>query len=121
MRARSLGIPCEGVCSKLNSICDVPGVSVGHKTITRGDNVRTGVTAILPRGKVLAEGCFAAVYSWNGNGEMTGAHWIKESGILSLPILLTNTHSVGICYQAIIRHAQHCWTLIQKPLGCCLL
>ncbi len=109
VRARDLGIPFEGVPGRLNAITDVPGIEVGHTTIIRGDGplvkgegpVRTGVTAILPRGRQF-DPVFAATYALNGNGEMTGIHWIEESGYLETPILITNTFSVGVARDAAI-------------------
>ncbi len=106
-RARELGIPLEGVPGPLNAITDVPGVEVGHATIIRGEGplkvgkgpVRTGVTAILPRGKTF-DPVFAARYVLNGNGELTGTTWIDESGFLETPILITNTFSVGVVRDA---------------------
>jgi D-aminopeptidase len=112
-RARDLGIPFEGSPGKWNAITDVKGVEVGHKTLIRGEGklevgkgpVRTGVTAILPRGKGYTDPVFAGGFSLNGNGEMTGIHYIAESGFLEGPVMITNTHSVGtvrdavICYQ----------------------
>ena len=105
--ARELGIPLEGVPGPLNAITDVPGVEVGHATIIRGEGplkvgngpVRTGVTAILPRGKTF-DPVFAARYVLNGNGELTGTTWIDESGFLETPILITNTFSVGVVRDA---------------------
>ncbi|HKB91068.1 MAG TPA: P1 family peptidase, partial [Opitutaceae bacterium] len=110
-RARDLGIPFEGQTGPLNAITDVAGVEVGHTTVISGDGplkvgvgpVRTGVTAILPRGKAAADQpVYAGVFSLNGNGEMTGTAWIEESGFLEGPILLTNTHSVGVVRDAVI-------------------
>ncbi|WP_414660355.1 DmpA family aminopeptidase [Horticoccus sp. 23ND18S-11] len=110
-RARDAGIPFDGTPGPLNAITDVQGVEVGHVTLIAGDGplevgrgpVRTGVTAILPRGKAAdAAPVFAGTYSLNGNGEMTGTAWIEESGFLEGPILLTNTHSVGVVRDAII-------------------
>jgi len=101
-RPRDLGIPFIGDPGPLNAITDVPGVEVGYRTLIEGDNVRTGVTAILPRGKESTDSCFAACYALNGNGEMTGSHWIEESGFLDGPVLITNTHSVGIVRDAVI-------------------
>lgn len=109
VRARDLGIPFEGIPGPLNAITDVPGIEVGHVTIIRGDGplvkgegpVRTGVTAILPRGRNF-DPVFAAIYALNGNGEMTGVHWIEESGFLETPILITNTFSVGVVRDAVI-------------------
>jgi L-aminopeptidase/D-esterase-like protein len=109
VRARDLGIPFEGVPGPLNAITDVPGVEVGHATIIRGDGplvkgegpVRTGVTAILPRGRTF-DPVMAATYALNGNGEMTGVHWVEESGYLETPITITNTFSVGVVRDAVI-------------------
>ncbi|MSU23208.1 MAG: S58 family peptidase [Opitutus sp.] len=109
-RARDLGIPFPGTPGPLNAITDVAGVEVGHVTLIRGEGklvvgegpVRTGVTAVLPRGKTFAGRVFAARHNLNGNGEMTGASWLDESGGLGSPILLTNTHSVGVVRDAVI-------------------
>ena len=109
VRARDLDVPFVGSPGSLNSITDVSGVTVGHKTIIRGDGplkvgtgpVRTGVTAILPRGKTY-DPVFAGWYALNGNGEMTGTTWVEESGFLEGPVLLTNTHSVGTVRDATI-------------------
>jgi L-aminopeptidase/D-esterase-like protein len=109
VRARSLGIPFDGTAGKFNAITDVAGVEVGHATIIRGDGalvrgqgpVRTGVTAILPRGKHY-DPVFAGYYALNGNGEMTGTAWVEESGYLESPIAITNTHSVGTVRDALI-------------------
>src|SRR5260370_14330685 len=108
--ARWLGIPFGGEPGTLNAITDVAGVEVGHTTIIRGDGklivgrgpVRTGVTAILPRGKHDASPVFAGYFSLNGNGEMTGTAWVEESGVLTTPIMITNTHSVGLVRDAVI-------------------
>ncbi len=109
VRARDLGIPLEGVPGLHNAITDVAGVEVGFRTLIRGDDalekgqgpVRTGVTAILPRGRMF-DPVYAATYALNGNGEMTGIHWIDESGFLETPIMITNTFSVGIVRDAVI-------------------
>ncbi len=109
-RARGLGIPFAGPPGQFNAITDVAGVEVGHQTINHGEGklvvglgpVRTGVTAILPRGKRDGTAVFAGWFSQNGNGEMTGTTWIEESGYLSTPIVLTNTHSVGVVRDAVI-------------------
>jgi L-aminopeptidase/D-esterase-like protein len=106
LRARGLGIPFNGIPGKTNSITDVEGVEVGFSTIIEGDSIRTGVTAIFPRGVKNAFGgmhCFANWFSLNGNGEMTGLHWVTESGFLMTPILITNTNSVGICRDSLIK------------------
>jgi L-aminopeptidase/D-esterase-like protein len=102
-RARALGIPFEGTPGRWNSITDVPGVEVGYATIIEGTDVRTGVTAIHPRGKAGAgEPCAAGFHSQNGNGEMTGISWIHESGYTSGPVCITNTHSVGTAHAGIV-------------------
>jgi D-aminopeptidase len=109
-RARDLGIPFEGTPGVFNAITGVKGVEVGYTTLVSGDGklvvgkgpVRTGVTAILPRGKSDHGRVFAAWYSLNGNGEMTGTTWVEESGCLGTPILITNTHSVGVVRDAVI-------------------
>jgi D-aminopeptidase len=106
-RARDLGIPFEGTPGPLNAITDVAGVTVGQVTLIEdladGRKVRTGVTAILPRGRrTLDEAVFAGAFALNGNGEMTGSHWLKESGTLEGPVMLTNTHSVGAVHEATI-------------------
>ncbi|HLF19578.1 MAG TPA: P1 family peptidase, partial [Bacteroidota bacterium] len=109
-RARDLGIPFDGTPGKNNAITDVAGVEVGYATIISGDGklvvgkgpVRTGVTAILPRGKKFTDPVFAAWFTLNGNGEMTGTTWIQESGILGGPVCITNTHSVGVVRDAVI-------------------
>src|SRR5262245_20600990 len=103
-RARDLGVPFEGTPGPLNAITDVKGVEVGVTTLITGE-VRTGVTAILPRGKDSADQVFAAWHSINGNGEMTGTTWIEEGGFLEGPVLITNTHSVGIVRDAAIMWA----------------
>jgi D-aminopeptidase len=106
-RARDLGIPFDGVPGKLNAITDVGDVAVGYSTLIRGERalaVRTGVTAILPRGKqTLTTPVFAGMFSLNGNGEMTGTHWIEEAGVLEGPVMITNTHSVGVVRDAVIQ------------------
>jgi D-aminopeptidase len=109
-RARDLGIPFEGLPGPFNAITDVAGVEVGHVTLISGSGklepgkgpVRTGVTSIFPRGKDSNRRVFAAWFTLNGNGEMTGTTWVKESGLLGTPILITNTHSVGVVRDAVI-------------------
>ncbi|MDR6563132.1 MULTISPECIES: P1 family peptidase [unclassified Arcicella] len=109
-RARDLGIPFEGTTGKFNAITDVKGVEVGYSTIISGQGknilgkgpVRTGVTAVLPRGKTNNP-VFANWYSLNGNGEMTGTTWITESGFLETPIMITNTNSVGVVRDAVLK------------------
>ena len=107
-RARDLGIPFSGTPGPLNAITDIAGVTVGHDTIIRdlrgGKAVRTGVTAILPRGREsFSKPAFAGYFSLNGNGEMTGTHWVEESGYLEGPVMITNTHSVGAVHEGVIK------------------
>jgi L-aminopeptidase/D-esterase-like protein len=109
-RARDLGVPFDGTPGTLNAITDVAGVEVGHSTIIRGEGklevgkgpVRTGVTAVLPRGRSNSDSVFAGWFTLNGNGEMTGTTWVEESGILEGPVMITNTHSVGVVRDAVI-------------------
>jgi len=111
-RARDLGIPFEfGTPGRLNAITDVPGVEVGHVTLVAGDSVRTGVTAVLPRGrgKPGLDPCFAGAFSLNGNGEMTGIAWVEEAGVLEGPVVITNTNSVGVVRDAVIGYARKKW------------
>lgn len=102
-RAREFGVQFHGVPGSLNAITDVGCVAVGHVTLIRGESVRTGVTAVLPRGRGGVGPVFAGHFALNGNGEMTGAAWVAESGFLDGPVLLTNTHSVGTVRDAYIR------------------
>jgi len=112
-RARDLGVPFEGAPGPLNAITDVAGIEVGLVTLIDGDGklavgkgpVRTGVTAILPRGKASTDPVMAGWFSLNGNGEMTGTTWIKEGGFLEGPVFITNTHSVGTVRDASIEWA----------------
>ena len=112
-RARDLGVPFEGTPGPLNAITDVAGVEVGMTTLISGEGplkvgagpVRTGVTAILPRGKTSNDPVFAGWFALNGNGEMTGTTWIEEAGFLEGPVFITNTHSVGTVRDAAIRWA----------------
>ncbi len=101
-RARDLGVPLEGNPGPRNAITDVAGVEVGHRTIIEGENVRTGVTAVWPRGKASSDPVFGGFFSQNGNGDMTGTHWLVESGFLDGPVLITNTHSVGVVRDAFL-------------------
>src|SRR5690242_21309741 len=110
-RARDLGVPFDGTPGPFNAITDVPGVTVGHTTLISGEGklvvgkgpVRTGVTAVMPRGKDSANNSyFAGWWSLNGNGEMTGTTWVEESGFLWGPVMITNTHSVGVVRDAVI-------------------
>ncbi len=111
-RARDLGVPFDGTPGPLNAITDVSGVTVGHTTLISGEGklqigkgpVRTGVTAVLPRGKdSMNNPVFAGWFSQNGNGEMTGTTWVEESGFLEGPVMITNTHSVGVVRDAVIQ------------------
>src|SRR5882724_38662 len=109
-RARDLGLPFDGIPGPLNAITDVKGIEVGHTTLISGEGplkvgvgpVRTGVTAILPRGKDSMDAVFAAWFTLNGNGEMTGTTWLEDSGFLDGPVMITNTHSVGVVRDAVI-------------------
>lgn len=119
-RARDLGIPLDGTPGPLNAITDIPGVAVGFATLISGEGrrdvgkgpVRTGVTAILPRGVGNFAPVFAAFTIGNGNGDMTGTHWIDESGVLETPILITNTLSVGV-----VRDATVSWMVSKGAAG----
>ena len=120
LRARDLGVPFDGTPGPLNAITDVAGVEVGYKTLISGEGrlvigkgpIRTGVTAILPRGKQGTESVFAGYFAGNGNGDMTGTHWIEERGLLETPIFITNTGSVGV-----VRDAAVAWMVQQKRPG----
>jgi D-aminopeptidase len=109
-RARDLGVPFDGTPGPNNAITDVKGVEVGHTTLISGVGklevgkgpVRTGVTAIHPRGKASNDAVFAAWFTLNGNGEMTGTTWVDDSGFLNGPVMITNTHSVGVVRDAVI-------------------
>lgn len=119
-RARDLGVPFDGTPGPLNAITNIPGVEVGFKTLISGEGrlvvgmgpVRTGVSAIFPRGKQDHRSVFAGYFAGNGNGDMTGTHWIDESGVLETPILITNTGSVGV-----VRDAAVGWLVKQKQPG----
>jgi L-aminopeptidase/D-esterase-like protein len=125
LRARDLGVPFEGTPGPLNAVTDVAGVEVGHTTLIAGEGklrvgegpVRTGVTALLPRGRASADPVFAGWFSLNGNGEMTGTAWVEESGFLEGPVMLTNTSSVGLVRDAVVKfytrraQAQQPWLL----------
>ena len=121
-RARDLGVPFDGTPGPLNAITDVAGVEVGQVTIVSGKGplvvgqgpVRTGVTAILPRGRASGDPVMAGWFTLNGNGEMTGTTWIEETGFLRGPVMITNTHSVGVVRDAVIEWlertgAEHDW------------
>ena len=117
-RARDLGVPFDGTPGANNAITDVHGVEVGHTTLISGTGklkvgegpVRTGVTAVLPRGKESLDPVFGAWFTLNGNGEMTGAHWVEDSGFLDGPVMITNTHSVGVVRDAVIA-----WRIKKAP------
>src|SRR5579884_1147486 len=111
MRARDYGITIgSGTPGQLNAITDVAGIRVGHRTLIEGSGplvvgrgpVRTGVTVIIPPGRVWEEPMFAGAHRLNGNGEMTGLEWVRESGMLTTPVGLTNTHSVGVVRDALL-------------------
>src|ERR1700684_3404292 len=111
-RARDLGVPFDGTPGSLNAITDVAGVTVGHTTLISGEGklqigtgpVRTGVTAVLPRGlESMSNTVFAGWFTENGNGEMTGTTWVEESGFLEGPVMITNTHSVGVVRDSVIQ------------------
>src|SRR6184192_2527027 len=114
-RARDLGVPFEGTPGPLNAMTDVAGVEVGMVTLVSGEGplkvgvgpVRTGVTAVLPRGKNSGDPVFAGWFTLNGNGEMTGTTWVEESGYLWGPVMITNTHSVGVVRDAVIEWLVH--------------
>jgi D-aminopeptidase len=108
-RARDLGVPFEGAPGPLNAITDVSGVEVGLATLIEGDSIRTGVTAIWPRGRQSDDPVFGGWFSLNGNGEMTGTTWVEESGFVDGPILITNTQSVGV-----VRDAYIAWQVEHK-------
>ena len=124
-RARDLGIPLEGTPGPLDAITDVAGVAVGHETIVRGSGklqigkgpVRTGVTAIFPRGREDLTPVFAGWFNLNGNGEMTGTAWIDDYGLLVYPVTITNTNSVGTVRDAVIEWGR---TRLEDDFNCCL-
>jgi len=117
-RARDLGVPFDGTPGAWNAITDVKGVEVGHTTLISGSGklvvgqgpVRTGVTAVLPRGKDSQDPVFGAWFTLNGNGEMTGTTWLEDSGFLDGPVMITNTHSVGVVRDAVIE-----WRVKKAP------
>jgi D-aminopeptidase len=117
-RARDLGVPFDGTPGKWNAITDVAGVAVGHKTLISGEGklvvgqgpVRTGVTAVIPRASDFFDPVYASWFAQNGNGEMTGTTWVEESGFLDGPVMITNTHSVGVVRDAVIA-----WRLKHQP------
>ncbi len=117
-RARDLGVPFDGTPGPNNAITDVKGVEVGNTTLISGSGklkvgegpVRTGVTAVLPRGKDSLDPVFGAWFTLNGNGEMTGTTWLEDSGFLEGPVMITNTHSVGVVRDAVIA-----WRIKKAP------
>ena len=111
---RDLGIPFEGATGTYNAITDVSGVTVGYATVIEGDSARTGVTIIHPRGGRNHEPVFAGTFAFNGNGEMTGAAWVDEGGLLEGPIGITNTHCVGVVRDTIIEWQAKNNALFQK-------
>lgn len=124
-RARDLGIPFEGSPGPLNAITDINGIEIGHATLISGDGklkigegpVRTGVTAVHPRGKASSDPVFAGWFSLNGNGEMTGTTWIEESGFLEGPVMITNTSSVGVVRDAVIAWQLKQFEKTMQPWG----
>jgi len=130
VRSRDLGLDLPGTPGRCNAITDVPGVEVGLETIEQGEGpldpghgpVRTGVTAILPRGRdPVPRPVWAGQYALNGNGEMTGSHWVRDGGYLIGPVCITNTHSVGMVHHAAVHwmldtygdhfHEHHLWAM----------
>ncbi|OPC77479.1 aminopeptidase [Embleya scabrispora] len=110
-RARALGIRLDGTPGPANALTDVPGVEIGYTTLVEGASVRTGVTALLPRGRTgVGLPCAAGRYALNGNGEMTGSSWLDETGSLAGPVLITNTHAVGPVHRGVID-----WTVANRP------
>src|SRR4029077_4047764 len=117
-RARDLGVPFDGTPGPLNAITAVKGLEVGQTTLIMGSGplkvgvgpVRTGVTAIFPRGKDSLDAVFGGWFTLNGNGEMTGTTWLEESGLLDGPVMITNTHSVGV-----VRDAEIAWRIKRAP------
>jgi L-aminopeptidase/D-esterase-like protein len=116
-RARDLGIPFEGTPGQYNTIADVAGVEVGMTTLIEGNDCRTGVTIVHPRGKANHDPVFAGWFPLNGNGEMTGMAWVDEGGFLEGPIGITNTHNVGVVRDAII-HWQAKNNAMFQPWSC---
>ncbi|MEU0937514.1 P1 family peptidase [Embleya sp. NPDC005971] len=110
-RARALGIRLDGTPGPANALTDVPGVQIGYTTLVEGSSVRTGVTAVLPRGRAgVGLPCAAGRYSLNGNGEMTGGSWLDETGSLAGPVMITNTHAVGPVHRGVVD-----WTVANRP------
>ena len=125
-RARDIGIALDGTPGPLDAITDVAGVEVGHTTIIRGEGtlkegsgpVRTGVTAIFPRGRRNLAPVFAGWFNLNGNGEMTGTAWIDDYALLLYPVMLTNTNSVGTVRDAVIEWGRP--RIVNDAFNCCL-
>ncbi|MFE7590176.1 P1 family peptidase [Kitasatospora sp. NPDC057512] len=110
-RARALGLVLDGTPGPANALTDVPGVRIGYTTLVEGEHVRTGVTAVLPRGREgVGTPCAAGWYALNGNGEMTGTTWIEETGALNGPVMVTNTHAVGTVHRGVVD-----WTAANRP------
>jgi D-aminopeptidase len=109
-RARALRLPFAGRPGRWNAITDVPGVEVGYVTLIEGEHVRTGVTALHPRGPAAGEPVAAGFHAQNGNGEMTGVAWINESGTFTGPVAITNTYAVGVAHAGIVA-----WTVRHHP------
>ncbi len=111
-RARALGVAFDGETGAFNAITDVPGVEVGYRTLIEGEACRTGVTVILPRGKTHeVQPTWAGMHSFNGNGEMTGSHWVREAGHFTGPVSITNTNAVGAAHEGVLR-----WLVAQHPV-----
>src|SRR5215203_5658391 len=120
MRARELGITIgTGRPGPGNAITDVVGVRVGHATLVRGEDVRTGVTVLFPSADDPdTEPVFAGCHRLNGNGELTGLEWVRESGLLTSPVAITNTHSVGVVRDALIAAGWPAGRLARRPGAC---
>jgi len=124
VRARDLGLRIGQLePGPLNAITDVPGVRVGHATIVEGDGplvvgrgpIRTGVTVVVPPGETFEESFYAGCHRLNGNGELTGLEWIRENGMLTTPVAITNTHSVGVFGRP--HRGRGAWRTSQRALG----
>ncbi|MCT2533518.1 P1 family peptidase [SAR92 clade bacterium H231] len=110
-RARDLGLHFSGTTGRYNAITDVPGLTVGYSTLTEGDHIQTGVTAIHPRGADASLAyLWAGQHTLNGNGEMTGCQWIHDAGYFAGPVCITNTHAVGMAHHATVK-----WMIQQYP------
>lgn len=103
-RARDLGVAFDGEPGAFNAVTDVPGVEVGYRTLIEGEARRTGVTVIMPRGRTGGlQPTWAGMHSFNGNGEMTGSHWVREAGHFTGPIAITNTNAIGAAHEGVLR------------------